>query len=157
MKQEFIPNNGRIAVVREAAAPKWKLGQLELDKTDETKEYQTKANPWALVVGVGKPEVTAYGTKITTHIEPGDKVAVAQVGLYLPLETSDGVTDWIYVVPFDGIMGSVQARCENKDCGYVERKGSAVMGLVCPKCGDGRQPEIVQPSTADVIAIRGGK
>lgn len=157
MKQRFIPAPGKIVVVREKAEQKIRYGSLELERHPDDIEYETVANPWALVVGVGKPETLQNGQLLTTEYEEGDKVAVVQVGINLPLKTSDGKVDYIYVLPFDGVTGRVEAVCEK--CQFVERKSEAVMTLECPQCGDkpAPPPMICTPTLPQVSELTGLK
>ena len=113
MKMNFQPNAGRIAVVREAdTALLRKAAGAKVILVDETVEWERRVNPWALVVGVGGPRQTDYGTTITTDVQVGEKVLVAQVGMSVWLEDGEG-GDYIYVVPFEGILGRLSFTCQN--------------------------------------------
>lgn len=153
IKQAFKPAPGRIAVVREAVDVA--LARVKRDDGTEVEivgadgalyatdvEYRRAINPWALVVGVGDPRLTDYGTTITTDVKPGDKVLIAEIGKNVRLSAADGQEDYIYVLPFEGVMGSLQWECGA--CGHREREAMDV----CPEC-----PTIVQPGIADVLGV----
>lgn len=141
LKQKFTPNPGRIAVVREAmSVDVARAERAGLAVADETRDYAKRANPFALVVGVGEPEVTQYGTTIYTDILPGDMVAVAEVGKYLTLDDGEG-GDTIYVMPFGGVLGRLTFHCDS--CGF-ESRTRPESAPKCPQC-----PDLVAPTLAD--------
>lgn len=158
MKQVLHAAPGKILVHRETDVEFYKYRQsltggpvLEFG-TEEAK--QRKSSPWALVVGVGKPEVTMYGNKITTDVQEGDFVLVAQIGMDVRLDAHDGSFTFVYVIPFEGVMGWLEVQCGA--CDYVSRKN--VRQIVCPKCGAGpeKRVDIAAPTNAEVaLAGRG--
>lgn len=154
MKQTLTPPPGKILVHRETLDEfySYRKGVASLIEDVST---QGRFSPWALVVGVGKSEVTTYGTKITTDVQVGDFVAVAQVGVDLRLEAGDGTFTYIYVIPFDGVISRLEVICERESCGYTDRKNPRQ--LICPKCGAGPSVGLVEPSVAEVLVVDGSK
>lgn len=168
LRQKLYAAPGKILVHRETTAEFYRyreLGAISQDAANEhvralpTKSGNREArSPWGLVVGVGKAETTLYGTKITTDIEEGDWVCVAQVGLDVPLEAGDGTFTFVYSIPFDGVIGRLEAICEV--CGHVDRKNPRQ--LICPKCGEGpvvasMEPTLVKPSMQALTATLASK
>lgn len=103
----------------------------------ESAERRTVTNPWAFVVGVGAPRQTDYGTTITTDIQPGEKVMVAEVGRTVVLQTADGEAGSIFVLPFEGVLGKLRWKCAAcKWISTIEPKDQK-----CPAC-----PSIVTPT-----------
>jgi len=159
VKQTLHPKPGKIVVHRETdeefydyrreitGAPKIEFGTEEAAKR--------KSSGWALVVGVGKSEKTAYGTIITTDVQEGDFVLVAQIGMDVRLDASDGTFTYVYVVPFDAVVAHAEVDCEA--CGYNSRKN--VRQTVCPKCGVGplRPVNLAVPTNTEVVAAGQGK
>lgn len=154
IKQAFTPGPGRVAVVREAVDEA--LSTVRREDGTEVKivgaagglystdvEYRRAINPWALVVGVGAARKTDYGTTIETDIRPGDKVLVAEVGKNVQLAAGDEV-DYIYVVPFEGVVGTLEWACGADGCGYKSRREFTV----CPQC-----PTIAKPTISDVLGV----
>ncbi len=142
--QHLVPSPGRIVVVRERAAEK--AGAIY--KTEDTIEWESRSNPFALVVGVGGPRANPYGgPPETTDIEEGDKVIVGALGMPVPL-VSDGTIDYVYVVGFESIVGRLELVCGA--CGHHER--NFAHEIKCPKCGAGAAPELVPEAPVEIIA-----
>ncbi len=148
MKQSFHPCPGKIAVVFEASVALQRMDAAGLEVLKETETYEKAVNPWGLVVGVGDPRITDNGRLVETDIQPGEKVAISQVGRTLPLKTCDGEIDFIYVLPFEGILGRVERDCEK--CGFTSRE--SVDDMECPAC-----PKIIQPNDAERFATKMSK
>jgi co-chaperonin GroES (HSP10) len=155
ISQAFKPAPGRIAVVREAVDIA--LARVKRDDGTEVEivgadgalyatdvEYRRAINPWALVVGVGDPRLTDYGTTIVTDVKPGDKVLIAEIGKNVKLSAADGQEDYIYVLPFEGVIGTLEWACKSEGCGYRSRREIDV----CPEC-----PVIEAPGIADVLGV----
>lgn len=141
MKQTFTCMPGKIAVVREKVSETYdKAGLLARPETE--REFASRVNPWALVVGVGGPKKTDHGTVIVTSVVPGDKVLVAQVGMSVFLDDGEG-GDWIYVVPFEGVLGKLVENCETCDALAVEGK--------CPTCPAPVKIDVPTPDEVSII------
>lgn len=158
MRPAFKPAPGRIAVVREAVmealsvveredGTKVEIVGADGDMYSTDVQYRKAINPWALVVGVGEPRRTDYGTTIETDVQEGDKVLISEVGRSVPLETADGEKDYVYVLPFEGILGVLEWACDKPGCGYRARR-EPQDGL-CLKC-----PRIETATAADVLRMR---
>lgn len=143
MKQRFVPEVGRLAVVREASEALQRLRAAELAAADETVQDQGNASQWALVVGVGGPRVSDSGREITTDVRPGEMVLVSEVGRFVKLKASDGTFDFIYVMPFEGVMGRLEWECEACNATREEKVYYRIEpeGGICPTC-----PLVLRPT-----------
>lgn len=158
IKQVFEPQPGRIAVIREAVSEIAKKvtredgSEVNIFRTEESQEFEKKINPWALVVGVGAPRVTDYGTTITTDVERGNQVLVGEVGRNVPLVAADGSVDYIYVLPFEGVLGTLAHKCDK--CEFTWRikndakEQPALDEIACPKC-----PVIEKPTDQETRLV----
>lgn len=145
--QRFTPAPGRIAVIRDEADEFWSE-EFGWVKVDDTKEFEKKINPWALVVGVGASRVTDYGTTISTDIQPGERVLIGEVGRTVVLKTSDDKAGSIYVLPFEGVLGRLEWQCDKcKASCRVEPENDK-----CPNC-----PSLLKPSLQDMLKLAGRK
>lgn len=151
IRQEFKPDRGKIAVMREAETALVKRARAAgIEVSDETLHYEKRANPWAFVVGVGEPRVTEHGTTITTDVQAGDRVIIAEVGKNVPLTTADGQIDFVYVIPFEGVMGILQWRCTAEGCTYLSR--TEPEDGECPVC-----PKLATPTMQELKLVEMSK
>ncbi len=148
MKQTFSPQPGKVAVILEASVTLKRAAASDIEVLDETEKYEKWINPWALVVGVGAPAIADTGREITTDVKPGEKVAISQVGRNLPLVSADGQVEYVYVLPFEGILGRLERECEK--CGFTSRESADDME--CPQC-----PKIVAPTALDMQRAKRSK
>lgn len=178
MKQRLVAERGKILVSRPLTAHFFEYNQqgiisqelsgadgrtLEMKFTDG--QYRTVRSPWGLVIDVGKPETTLYGTTLKTDVEVGDWVCLAEIGLNVPLVSSSGEMEFIYAVAFDGVVGRLEVECGVEGCGYVNRKNPRQ--LICPKCGAGpvavtgaeseTEVRLVEPTSREVKAAEASK
>lgn len=150
MRQRFAPAAGKLAVIFEAVSEVVKEietvdgKKTALYQTEEAAAYRKQVNPWALVVGVGGPRVSDTGRLIETDVKAGEKVAISQVGRNLPLVAADGQIEYVYVLPFEGVLGTLERECEK--CGTVSRE--SVDDLECPAC-----PKIAAPTNQEVKLV----
>lgn len=143
MKQMLTPQPGRIAVIRDEAEEFWNK-ELGWVKIDDTKDFERKINPWALVVGVGDPRVTDYGTTVTTDVKAGERVLIGEVGRTVTLKTADGQAGNVYVLPFEGVLARLEWECEKCEWhGRIEPEDGK-----CPEC-----PTIVAPTLVDTMKV----
>lgn len=141
--QHLIPAPGRMVVVREPASDK--VGAIY--KTDETVEWETHTNPFAMVVGVGDAQINQYtGERITTDVLEGDKVILGALGMAVPL-VSEGKIDYVYVVGFESVVGRLELICGA--CGHHER--NFAHEIKCPKCGAGAAPELIPEAPSEIV------
>lgn len=143
--QVLVPNPGKIVVVRERATETYGPNS-RVYKTETDVEWESAVNPFSLVVGVGEPETTQYGTQITTTVQIGDKVVVAQVGMNVPL-VANGKIDYVYVLGFNGVVGRLELVCGA--CGHRERHFAHE--IKCKKCGAGAAPEMMAEAPVEIV------
>lgn len=144
MKQGFVCEPGRVAVVREKSVVQQQYEKAGLAVSEADAKWHEKINPWAFVVGVGAPRVTERGTLIETGIKEGMKVLVGEVGRYVEMLTADGSVDFIYVLPFEGVLGRLVHECEK--CGW-KSEYEPEDGL-CPEC-----PRLELPTTQETKLV----
>jgi len=163
MKQTLIPNNGRI-VARKASTREfyeYRPSPITFGEEDTNlvyigdNKYENIRQIWGMVVGVGKPETTMYGTRITTDAEEGDFIAMTNMGVEIPLENGKGQIEFLTVITFDGVLGRLEAVCDAPNCNYRDRKN--VRLVICPKCGAGPAVELVKPSLVESAAVAASK
>jgi len=145
--QRLVPSPGRMVVVRERAKAQTYGG---LFKPDEAVDWESRANPFALVVGVGDAQVTQYGTVIETDCREGDKVVIGALGIPVEL-VSDGKLDYVYVVGFESVVGRLELVCGA--CGHHER--NFAHEAKCPKCGAGVAPELAPEAPMEIVVPTG--
>jgi co-chaperonin GroES (HSP10) len=146
LNQKFQPGPGRIAVVVDhETALTQRAKRAGIVVAEETAEFQQQRSPWAMVVGVGEPEVTQYGTTINTDVKEGDFVAFSRVGLTLWLDDGEE-GDYIYVLPFAGVLGRLSWSCEK--CAFFSRSRPETAPN-CPNC-----PDIVAPTLSDQNLVK---
>jgi co-chaperonin GroES (HSP10) len=146
LNQKFQPGPGRVAVVVDHDTHLLQRAKRAgIIAPEETEDFQQQRSPWAMVVGVGEPEVTQYGTSITTDLQEGDFVAFSRVGLTLWLDDGDE-GDYIYVLPFAGVLGRLSWACGK--CEFFSRTRPESAPL-CPNC-----PDIVAPTLADQNLVK---
>jgi hypothetical protein len=143
IKHTVIPSPGNCIVVREhvdeyAARFTDKDGkQSGILRTEDQQALEQRINPWALVVGVGAPKITRDGLTIEAPCKLGDKVIAAQVGRYIDLRTPDGEVEYLYVIPFEGVIAKLGYRCtvcglEIQSFGTETTERTDVRTLSCP-------------------------
>lgn len=142
--QRLVPSPGRMVVVRERAQERTYGG---LFKPDEARDWESRANPFALVVGVGDKQVTQYGTVVETDCREGDKVVLGALGMAVEL-VSDGKIDFVYVVGFESVVGRLELVCGA--CGHHER--NFAHEIRCQKCGAGAAPELIPEAPSEIVA-----
>jgi hypothetical protein len=123
MRLNLACTPGHIGVVREFTDEYWSK-EFGWVKVDDTKDYEKKVNPFALVVAVGGPDTATDGTPITTDIEKGDIVAISMCGVNLPLKTHENEVLWVYVVPFAGVLAVKEWECDV--CKWKTRREATV-------------------------------
>lgn len=142
--QHLVPSPGRIVVVRERAEEK-SLGGIY--KPDETQQWESSSNPFAMIVGVGDTQINQYGgPPVTTDCQEGDKVILGALGMAAPL-ISDGKIDYVYVVGFESVVGRLELVCGA--CGHHERHFAHE--IKCRKCGAGAAPELVPAPPSEIV------
>lgn len=142
--QHLVPSPGRMVVVRERASEQ--IGGIY--KPDDTIEWESHSNPFALVVGVGATRTNLYGgPPETTDCQEGDKVIVGALGMAVPL-VSEGKIDYVYVIGFESVVGRLELVCGA--CGHRER--NFAHEIKCRKCGAGAAPELIPEAPVEIIA-----
>lgn len=118
MIRNFVqPAPGNVCVVRDrveevvSRVSTLAGGVAEIVRPEDERAYMQKVNPWALVVGVGASRRTQYGTTIDAPCAEGDRVLIAQVGKYVELRDDNGETEYLYVLPFEGVSAAMRYRC----------------------------------------------
>ncbi len=117
IEQKLVPAPGHIAVVREfveeviSKVQRDDGTEIGLIRPDYERDYTQRINPWALVVGVGAPRITDYGTTVQPPCALGDKVLISQIGRYIELTASTGQKEMIYVLPFEGVNATMKYVC----------------------------------------------
>jgi co-chaperonin GroES (HSP10) len=146
IRNTVIPAPGNIAVLHEHIEETTRGGII---RPEDIRQDMQRVNPWALVVGVGDPRQTQYGTTITTNVKPGDKVLVGQHGREVEIDTPDGEQEFLYVVPFEGILASLGWQCSI--CGW---KTNQTDGPKVDRCINGCK-DIQHPTLAETLAAKG--